>query len=441
MKIKFNKKRLLALLIGGSLVFCRGAAYLGKVGQAQETVSEQVETNVEVDNILTNPQLTNLNITNMVYLFSEYGDIEATVNVMLRRGPGVENDKFDTILGGHLVKAYGITDNGWYLVSYNGKLGFAHSKYFLNKTLGVDSINFVKEIQKNMVVDEQVEEEPVIEEEVTEEETYESSIYEQYPNVIALDGIMYTNAKVFFRVAPSKSSQDMGVLKKGQEVKLLGFENGWYLVEYQGRVGYIYSCYLSYNPYAKYRDDIIDVVYIMGDTPLMDSASDQANAKYYFSRYEVCEVLMMTDEWYLVRYEDMYGYVRRNCTSKVSNKAVVVDIDAQKLTLYDNNEIIVETDVVTGTLGVFDTPTGIYYIKNKVTNTSLTSDKYGYNQPVDYWMPFNGGIGLHDADWRSKFGGDIYVKNGSHGCVNIPPEYADDVFNNVAYKTRVIVHK
>jgi len=48
-------------------------------------------------------------------------------------------------------------------------------------------------------------------------------------------------------------------------------------------------------------------------------------------------------------------------------------------------------------------------------------------------MPFNGGIGLHDADWRSKFGGTIYQTNGSHGCINLPPKVAAQVYEN-AYK-------
>ena len=73
-----------------------------------------------------------------------------------------------------------------------------------------------------------------------------------------------------------------------------------------------------------------------------------------------------------------------------------------------------------------------YQINKKRQDTRLTSKRYNYDCPVDYWMPFNGGVGLHDADWRGSFGGEIYKKNGSHGCVNIPPKYADDVYNNVS---------
>lgn len=458
MKINFNKKRLLAFLLGGVMfVVCRGVVNSSKATQEQDTplkiVSEDIDNEVEnvnnndssnetfvnMENLLTSEQFGNLKFLGNVNLFVSPGDLEAMVNINLRRGNDTGYENIGKICGGDLVKAYGISDNGWYLVSYNGVLGFAHSNYFINKTLTSETVDYVKLIQKNMETLEKVEIEQ--NDDVTLGTMEEKSIYEMYPNVLPMDGYMYANVNVHFRKGPSKKTDSMMLIKKGQEVKLLGSDNGWYLVEYKGRVGYVYSYYVSYDRWTEYRDDFSDVVYITYDTPLLDSDNDMANAKYFFNKYEVCEVLGMNNEWYYVRYEDMYGYVRRNCTSRIGNKAVVVDIDNQRLTLYENNRIVVETDVVTGTLGVYDTPTGMYYIKNKVTDTSLVSEKYGYNQPVDYWMPFNGGIGLHDADWRSKFGGDIYIKDGSHGCVNIPSKYADDVFDNVDYKTRVIVHK
>ena len=54
-----------------------------------------------------------------------------------------------------------------------------------------------------------------------------------------------------------------------------------------------------------------------------------------------------------------------------------------------------------------------------------------YESPVTYWMPFNGGIGLHDATWRSRFGGSIYYYSGSHGCVNLPYSAAADIYSIV----------
>ena len=88
---------------------------------------------------------------------------------------------------------------------------------------------------------------------------------------------------------------------------------------------------------------------------------------------------------------------------------------------------------------IFNIRITVFCGKKKNTDTYLVGP--GYRTHVDYWMPFNGGIGLHDADWRSKFGGTIYEKNGSHGCINIPPKYADDVFYNVDKGTKVLVQK
>lgn len=58
-----------------------------------------------------------------------------------------------------------------------------------------------------------------------------------------------------------------------------------------------------------------------------------------------------------------------------------------------------------------------------------------------YWMPFVGNsVGLHDADWRSKFGSNIYEYNGSHGCVNLPPDKAAELAGLINVGTVVVVH-
>ena len=65
----------------------------------------------------------------------------------------------------------------------------------------------------------------------------------------------------------------------------------------------------------------------------------------------------------------------------------------------------------------------------------------GYRSYVNYWMPFYRGYGLHDATWRDAFGGDIYLDDGSHGCVNLPLEAAATMFKNSrSGHTRVILY-
>lgn len=71
----------------------------------------------------------------------------------------------------------------------------------------------------------------------------------------------------------------------------------------------------------------------------------------------------------------------------------------------------------------------------------LPDGKYEYQSHVNFWMPFNGGIGLHDATWRSKFGGDIYVTNGSHGCINLPKDKAEKIYDIIDKNMPIIVYK
>ncbi len=92
---------------------------------------------------------------------------------------------------------------------------------------------------------------------------------------------------------------------------------------------------------------------------------------------------------------------------------------------------MVESDFVSGNESRgWSTPAGAYPLTYKQRNATLKGQNY--STPVSYWMPFNGGIGMHDAYWRSSFGGKIYKTNGSHGCINLPPAVAKTVYENIS---------
>lgn len=121
------------------------------------------------------------------------------------------------------------------------------------------------------------------------------------------------------------------------------------------------------------------------------------------------------------------------------NTYIEVSISAQHLWYYKDGEQIISSDVVTGNpLAGNGTHTGVFYIKYKEKDATLKGEDY--ETPVDFWMPFNGGEGLHDAKWRGAFGGRIYMGGGSHGCVNCPPAVAQKLFENITPGTAVIVY-
>ena len=108
------------------------------------------------------------------------------------------------------------------------------------------------------------------------------------------------------------------------------------------------------------------------------------------------------------------------------NTYAEVDFGAQHVYMYENGALTWDAPCVTGNVSKnYTTPEGIYSLTYKQADRVLRGAKradgtYEYESHVDYWMPFNGGIGFHDASWRSKFGGTIYQYSGSHGCINLP---------------------
>ena len=116
-----------------------------------------------------------------------------------------------------------------------------------------------------------------------------------------------------------------------------------------------------------------------------------------------------------------------------------IDLTAQHLYLYVDGRLITESDFVSGNVSRgHTTPEGVFGLTYKTRNATLRGQ--GYATPVSYWMPFNGNIGMHDAAGRSKFGGDIYLKNGSHGCINLPVKEAEKIYEYVSTGFPVICY-
>lgn len=81
-----------------------------------------------------------------------------------------------------------------------------------------------------------------------------------------------------------------------------------------------------------------------------------------------------------------------------------INITKQHLWFVKDGSVVLESDFVSGKESdpTRLTPSGTYYIYNKERNrvlrgTKQPNGKYEYESPVSYWMPFNKGIGLHDA--------------------------------------------
>jgi hypothetical protein len=124
----------------------------------------------------------------------------------------------------------------------------------------------------------------------------------------------------------------------------------------------------------------------------------------------------------------------------IGNTYVEVNLTAQHLFFYKEGNLVLESDFVSGNLSKnFGTPTGTYPVQYKDLDAVLVGEDY--ETPVKYWMPFNRNIGFHDAAWRKEFGKDIYLKSGSHGCINMPPESAKLMYKEIQRGVAVVVYE
>lgn len=133
-----------------------------------------------------------------------------------------------------------------------------------------------------------------------------------------------------------------------------------------------------------------------------------------------------------------YAYCRDK--NDIGDTYVEINLTAQHMWFFKEGELLVSTDIVSGNeVKKHGTPVGTYQITYKERNATLKGEDYA--TPVNYWLPFNRNVGIHDANWRNKFGGELYKKSGSHGCINTPPSKAAIIYENIEQGVPVVVYK
>lgn len=122
----------------------------------------------------------------------------------------------------------------------------------------------------------------------------------------------------------------------------------------------------------------------------------------------------------------------------IGDTYIEVDMTNQMLYYYEKGKLEIETPVVTGNTSLRrGTPSGTNFVYNKERNRILRGADYA--SPVKFWIPVKGAIGIHDASWRSKYGGEIYKTNGSHGCINTPFDEVSKLYDMVEIGTPCVM--
>ncbi len=147
--------------------------------------------------------------------------------------------------------------------------------------------------------------------------------------------------------------------------------------------------------------------------------------------------------WSLVQYKGEEGYVKSKNLANLGRTYIEVDISDQKLRYYKDGKKFLSTNVVTGK-DTLPTVTGLFTVYSKNENYTMNGydpiTKSRYISFSKYVLKFYKAYYIHDSS-RTKFGGDIYKNNGSHGCVNTPYKKVKKLYENTNLNTKVLVHK
>lgn len=265
--------------------------------------------------------------------------------------------------------------------------------------------------------------------------------------------VVVPDTGINLRVEPNTECDVIRTVSPEEELTLVSeYVDGWYAVDYNNQVAYLSRDY----SHIEYRQDFPyeyeSMAYLISDTTVY-ADEELTTPISTLPRLESVEIYNEENDSLLIKSENCIGYINKDNTDYLEGVFVIVDISTQTLRLYSDSRCILTTPVVTGKPS---TPSdeGFFRIQSKDYERYLKGD--GYSSWVDYFFPYNGGEGLHDAEyhyghvvdgkdhgWRTynAFGGEIYLSHGSHGCVNMRRDAIISVDEYVEVGTPVLVKK
>ena len=116
------------------------------------------------------------------------------------------------------------------------------------------------------------------------------------------------------------------------------------------------------------------------------------------------------------------------------HRRIEIDLSEQMLSAYQGDVRVMHTSVSTGKES---TPTiiGDFSVGTKYEKQHMWGDDYDLPN-VPWVMYFEGAYAIHGAYWHTNFG-----TPQSHGCINMRPEEAEQLFKWAPYGTEVVINE
>jgi len=275
----------------------------------------------------------------------------------------------------------------------------------------------------------------VIEESIKEEKPKQESIVEkpikEEAKIEAINGLEIETKKVVtatttvnIREAATTDSKKLSTLGSGNSLDLIYEANDeWYKVKYNEGEAYISKAYSKVEEKKEILNPLEKIVYFTKDSNLFDNSSKEVIQN--IPKLEAAKVYKDLEDYYIAEVNGNIGLISKNDTEDLKDTFVIVDISDQMAYLYENNELLVETKVVTGQT---------YKAVVRENAIEIHDAEYHTHYNQDGTKAFSHG-------WRgsNSFGGDLYKTGGSHGCVNMPHDAAMTMYNKIKLKDKVLV--
>lgn len=260
------------------------------------------------------------------------------------------------------------------------------------------------------------------------------------PAVYQNDEALQQDAAAMSRLASANITLDFGNEQEVVDASVIQkwitkMANGEYVIDDVGVTEYVESLAVKYDTFGL----PVDFYTSIGTTVTLSGGDYGWCIDQKATAIALLEAL---NEGYRGTMEPVYTYTGMSHENDgIGYTYVEICISRQEMWCYSDGELVVDTPVVTGNPNKGNgTPSGgVWAIDAKQRNAILVGEDY--RSPVDYWMPFNGNIGIHDLQTRAYFGDTIYLYAGSHGCVNTPYEAVQTIYNIVSVGTPVIVYE
>jgi lipoprotein-anchoring transpeptidase ErfK/SrfK len=142
----------------------------------------------------------------------------------------------------------------------------------------------------------------------------------------------------------------------------------------------------------------------------------------------------------------------------LTRQVIVVSLADQAMRIYQNGALVHSLQVTTGRPELPSLP-GVWSVQDRLSPTTFTSSEppgspYWYPPtPIHFAIEYHlGGYFIHDSWWRADYGpgtqfphvdsgGDqSFSGDGSHGCINVPLDQADWIYNHTDWNTAIVVY-